>query len=133
MQKSYNYQLFSWKYFIPLQRMKKKTQEFLEAHKSETPSTWREEAEWRRDNWSWMRHSQKIAVKVLLQMKQEGLTQKALAERMDCTQQYVSKILKGKENMSLDTLSKLEDALGIRLIHDEQVSYPCMAAEEALV
>ena len=120
--------------------MKKKTLEFLEAHQSETPSarpkdackarTWREEAEWRRDNWSWLRHSQKIAVKVLLQMKQEGLTQKALAERMDCTQQYVSKILKGKENMSLDTLSKLEDALGINLIYDEQVAYPNMVAEE---
>ena len=110
--------------------MKKKTQEFLETHQSETPSTWREEAEWRRDNWSWMRHSQKIAVKVLLQMKQENLTQKALAERMNCTQQYVSKILKGKENMSLDTLSRLEDALGISLINDEQVSYPCMVAEE---
>ena len=110
--------------------MKKKTLEFLEAHQSETPSTWREEAEWRRNNWSWLRHSQKIAVKVLLQMKQEGLTQKALAERMDCTQQYVSKILKGKENMSLDTLSKLEDALGISLIYDEQVAYPNMVAEE---
>ena len=93
--------------------MKKKTQEFLEAHKSETPSKWREEAEWRRDNWSWLRHSQKIA--------------------MNCTQQYVSKILKGKENMSLDTLSKLEDALGINLIYDEHVIYPNMVAEEALV
>lgn len=110
--------------------MKKKTQEFLEAHQSETPSKWREEAEWRRDNWLWLRHSQKIAVKVLLQMKQKGLTQKVLAERMNCTQQYVSKILKGKENMSLDTLSRLEDALGINLILDEQVSYPHMAAEE---
>ena len=113
--------------------MKKKTQEFLEAHQSETPSTWREEAEWRRDNWSWLRHSQKIAVKVLVEMKEQGLTQKALAERMDCTQQYVSKILKGKENMSLDTLSKLEDALGISLILDERVSYPNMVAEEAFV
>lgn len=113
--------------------MKKKTQEFLEAHQSETPSTWREEAEWRRDNWSWLRHSQKIAVKVLFEMKEQGLTQKALAERMDCTQQYVSKILKGKENMSLDTLSKLEDALGISLILDERVSYPNMVAEEAFV
>ena len=112
--------------------MKKKTQEFLEAHQSETPSKWREEAEWRRDNWSWLRHSQKIAVKVLLQMKKEGLTQKALAERMNCTQQYVSKILKGKENMSLDTLSKLEDALGINLIYDEQVTNIHMVAEEVL-
>ena len=110
--------------------MKKETLECLKAHQSETPSKWREEAEWRRDNWSWLRHSQKIAVKVLLQMKQEGLTQKALAERMDCTQQYVSKILKGKENMSLDTLSKLEDALGISLIYDEQVVNRSMVAEE---
>ena len=110
--------------------MKKKTLEFLETHQSETPSKWREEAEWRRDNWSWLQHSQKIAVKVLLQMKQQGLTQKGLAERMNCTQQYVSKILKGKENMSLETLSKLEDALDISLIYDDQVAYPCMVAEE---
>ena len=67
-----------------------------------------------------------------LEMKEQGLTQKALAERMECTQQYVSKILKGKENMSLDTLSKLEDALGISLIYDEQVAYPKMVAEELI-
>ena len=99
--------------------MKQKTLDFLEAHQSETPSTWREEAEWRRDNWSWLRHSQRIAVNVLLHMRQIGLTQKELAERMNCSQQYVSKILKGKENMSLDTLTKLENALDICLIYDE--------------
>ena len=60
-------------------------------------------------------------------MKQEGLTQKALAERMNCTQQYVSKILKGQENMSLETLTKLEEALSIRLILDGKVvPYPNM-------
>ena len=113
--------------------MKPKTLEFLEAHQSELPSRWRKEAEWRRENWSWLRHSQKIAVKVLLQMKQTGLTQKSLAERMNCTQQYVSKILKGKVNMSLDTLTKLEDALDINLIFDECVAYPNMSTEDALV
>ena len=61
--------------------MKQKMLEFLESHKSETPSTWREEAEWRRDNWSWLQYSQKIAVKILLRMKQTGLTQQALAEK----------------------------------------------------
>lgn len=96
--------------------MKQKMLEFLESHKSETPSTWREEAEWRRDNWSWLQYSQKIAIKILLRMKQTGLTQQALAERMNCTQQYVSKILKGNENLSLDTLSKLEEVLGMNLL-----------------
>jgi antitoxin component HigA of HigAB toxin-antitoxin module len=96
--------------------MKSKTLEFLEAHKSPSPSKWREEAEWRRNNASWLRHSQQIAVKVLLKMKELNLTQKALAERMNCTQQYVSKIIKGKENLSLDTITRLEDALQINLL-----------------
>ena len=61
------------------------------------------------------------------------LGQKALAERMNCTQQYVSKILKGRENMPLDTLSKVEDALSINLINDEQTTYPTMVAEEEFV
>jgi transcriptional regulator with XRE-family HTH domain len=52
---------------------------------------------------------------------------------MNCTQQYVSKILRGRENMSLDTLSKLENALGINLIYDEQTTYPTMVAEEEFV
>lgn len=66
-------------------------------------------------------------------MKQLGLIQKALAERMNCTQQYISKILKGKENMSLDTLSKLERVLGITLILDEEYdNLPIgMVAEDA--
>lgn len=113
--------------------MKRKTLEFLEAHQSETPSAWREEAEWRRDNWSWLRHSQRIAVKVLLQMKQMGLTQKALAERMNCSQQYVSKILKGKENMSLETLSKLEEALDINIIDDELTENTSIVADDSEV
>jgi len=112
--------------------MKKKTLEVLEAHQSQTPSAWREEAEWRRDNWSWLQHSQRIAAKVLLQMKQQGLTQTALAERLGCTQQYVSKILKGKENLSLDILTKLENALGINLIIDSPIAfYPSMEEEAA--
>ena len=112
--------------------MNKKAIEFLEAHQSETPSKWREEAEWRRGNWSWLRHSQRIAVKVLLQMRTQGLTQKALAERMNCTQQYVSKILKGKENMSLDTLTRLEEALGISLILDSQTAYYSSVDEDSI-
>ena len=102
--------------------MKKETLDFLEAQQSETPSKWREEAEWRRENASWLRHSQQIAVKVLLKMKELHLTQAALAERMNCTQQYVSKILKGKENLSLDTMTRLEEALQINLVYADECS-----------
>ena len=37
-------------------------------------------------------------------------------EKMNCTQQYVSKVLKGRENLSLETLCKIENALGIRIL-----------------
>ena len=33
-----------------------------------------------------------------------------------CTQQYISKVLKGKKNMSLETICKIENALGIEII-----------------
>lgn len=96
--------------------MKTNAIEYLESHKSETTSKWREEAQWRRENAAWLRHSQQIAVAVLLEMKSQKLTQSQLAERMGCTQQYVSKILKGAENLSLDTLTRLENALQIELL-----------------
>ena len=36
-----------------------------------------------------------------------GMTQRALAEKkMNCTQQYVSKVLKGRENLSLKLCAK---------------------------
>lgn len=44
------------------------------------------------------------------------MTQRALAEKMNCTQQYVSKVLKGRENLSLETLCKIENALGIKIL-----------------
>lgn len=96
--------------------MKQQTLDFLVTHQSKTPSMWRKEAEWRRENSAWLRHSQQIAVKVLLEMKRHNLTQKALAEKMHCTQQYVSKILKGTENLSLEVIANLEHALDIQLI-----------------
>ena len=44
------------------------------------------------------------------------MTQRVLAEKMNCTQQYVSKVLKGRENLSLETLCKIENALGIKIL-----------------
>ena len=76
-----------------------KVLEKLKQHQSETPSKWREEAEFRRANKSWIRRSQKIAVKILSKMRESGISQTELAHKMGCSQQYVSKILKGQENL----------------------------------
>lgn len=92
------------------------TIERLNAHKSSTPSKWREEAQYRVENRAWLRHSQMIAMRVLDEMENKGLTQKEFAQRVGCSQQYISRILKGKENLSLETISKIEAALGVSIL-----------------
>jgi ribosome-binding protein aMBF1 (putative translation factor) len=91
----------------------------LETHQSATPSRWKEAAQARRANKEWLRYSQKIAMRMLDKMEELDITQKQLAERMGCSQQYVSKILKGCENLSLETLSKIENALNITVMQAE--------------
>ena len=61
----------------------------------------------------WLNHSQMIANTMSARMKELGMTQKMLAEKMNCAQQYISKILKGRENLSLEAISKIENALDI--------------------
>ena len=96
--------------------MRQKTQQYLEEHQSETPSKWREEAQWRRENREWLRYSQRVALLLLSYMKREHLTQAAIAERLGCTQQYVSKILKGTENLTIETIAKIEYITSSKLL-----------------
>lgn len=88
----------------------------LRNYESSTPSEWRKNAEWRMANKSWLRYSQRIAMMMLERMEVLGLTQKSLAERMGCSQQYISKVLKGTENLSIETISKIESALELDIL-----------------
>ena len=88
----------------------------LREHLSATPSKWRENAEWRMKNKSWLRYSQRIAMMMLDKMEEMNMSQKQLSEMMGCSQQYISKVLKGQENLSLETISKIEGCLGIQIL-----------------
>ena len=90
--------------------------EFLMKNQSDTASKWREEAEYRRRNARWLRYSAMIAIQVRDRMSQIGMTQVVLAEKLGCTQQHISMLLKGKNNLTLETISKLEEALDFDII-----------------
>ena len=79
-------------------------------------SRWAERAAWREENQAWLNRSQEIALKVLHTLRQKGMSQRDLAGLLDCSAQHVSKLVSGKENLTLETISRLEDLLGIRLI-----------------
>jgi transcriptional regulator with XRE-family HTH domain len=81
-----------------------------------TKSDWIEKANKRQENKEWLKYSQKIALKVLRTLREEKISQKSLAEIIGVSPQYVNKIVKGKENLTLETISKLEKALAIDLM-----------------
>ena len=77
---------------------------------------WLTSAKWRKENKEWLDISFSIAVKILSVLKKKGITQKQLAASINCSPQYVNKLLKGNENLQLETIVKLETALDIKLI-----------------
>ena len=94
----------------------------LKKHQPSTPSRWRENAEWRIANKSWLRYSQQIAMMMLDRMEELHMSQKQLSELMGCSQQYVSKVLKGQENLSLETLSKIERCRNLQIIAKSELA-----------
>lgn len=93
--------------------------EKLKEHSGPDTSNWREVFKEMNANKVWSRHSLNIALIMLDRMEALGMTQKQLAEKMKCSHQYISKILKGHENLSLETLAKIENALDISIIKEE--------------
>lgn len=93
-----------------------KATEFLNDHQSATHSKWRNAAEWRRKNENWLKYSRAITMKTMQAMDKQSVTQSILAKRMGCSQQYVSNLLKGNSNMTLETIARIETALDIDII-----------------
>lgn len=76
---------------------------------------WLVEAEWYEANKHWLEKSRTIAVKVLRTLREKGISQTELAEKMNISRQMVSKLVQGKSNMQLSTICNLEQILGIDL------------------
>ena len=95
-----------------------KTEKIINFEKlvSQEKSGWLEKAKWRQENQAWLEKSALIALKILRAISDQGSSQRKLADKMEVSAQYINKIVKGSENLSLETISKLEMALGIQLI-----------------
>jgi len=86
-------------------------------------TTWIEKAKFRKKNQDWLAISFAIAVKmfsVLKENKKKNIfpkNQKELAIALDCTPQYVNKLLKGAEKLNIETITKIQKALKISIIN----------------
>lgn len=83
-------------------------------------SPWGEEAKDRQKNKAWRKRSFQIAARILMEIRRQkpinGMTQKMLAEKMGVAPQYINKVIKGQENLTLETISRFEEILGITII-----------------
>jgi antitoxin component HigA of HigAB toxin-antitoxin module len=96
---------------------KEETPKIVRGFLKDTPDSdnWREVTAYRNANKVWLKKSARIAVKILQTFRENKMTQEQLAELMAVSLQQIQKILKGRENLTLETITKLEAALGIEL------------------
>lgn len=83
---------------------------------SNKKSNWLEQAEYYEKNKDWLDKSALIALKILRHLRANNITQKDLAKSLDVSPQYINKIVKGKENLSLETICKIERVINVNLI-----------------
>ena len=67
-----------------------------------------------------LRASSRIAFKVLERLDELDWTQEKLAEAMEVSPQSIHKMVKGKENLTLETLVKLQQVLDIPILASDQ-------------
>lgn len=67
-------------------------------------------------NRAMLRESQQIAIKVLTKLDDLGWSQKRLAQEMDVSPQQISKIVSGKENLTIETQIRLQNILNIPVL-----------------
>lgn len=83
---------------------------------SDRPSGTVERNKERIKNREMLRASQDIALKILNKLDVLNWSKADLAREMNVSPQYISKIVQGKENLTLDTLIKLQNILAIPIL-----------------
>lgn len=79
-------------------------------------ASWVKDAQYRIKNRKWLQYSSNIARRIIAAMKTQGIQQNQLAEKIQVRPQYISRIVKGQENLSLATIAKIAEALNQELI-----------------
>src|SRR5258708_33905762 len=83
---------------------------------SPNKSNWLEEALEKQANIGARTNARKVALGVVHVLDERKMSQTELAEKMGVSRQQVTKIVKGEENFTFETIDKLEKALNVTLM-----------------
>ena len=73
-------------------------------------------ASFRKENKEWLRLSQEIALSIHYYLRTSAMSQRDFAERLGVSPAYVGKLLKGGENLTIETICKIQKVIGSELI-----------------
>ena len=77
---------------------------------------WHKDAEERREQKDWRDNAFDIALILLDYKDTHDLNQAQLAGKIGVSNQYINRVLQGKENLDSTSITRIENALGISLI-----------------
>jgi len=93
-----------------------KNHEILKKIDSGRRSDWLETRAKKRSHKKARENARLVAIRVLTILRERNMSQTELAEKMGVSRQQVTKIVKGQENFTFETIDKLETALGVTLM-----------------
>jgi len=96
--------------------MKNNREKFLELV-SNKETTVLKEAQERLSKAAMLQESGRIAIQILLRLDELGWTQKDLATKMQVSPQHINKIVKGQENLTLETIVNLQHILQMGILN----------------
>ena len=75
-----------------------------------------QEDEYRRQNWDWLEKSALIALGIHAYLRKNNISKQEFARLLEVSPAQVTKLLSGKENLGLKTISKIESVLQMDLV-----------------
>ena len=84
---------------------------------ADEPSDWLAESKRMEieENAPWLRTSQTVALRILGRLRELNMSQNELADKIGISRQQVNKWLKGRENFTIETLTRLGGSVGMTL------------------
>lgn len=75
-----------------------------------------EKLQWRIDNRYWLKTTVKIAIKILGEIRTMKITKEDLAIAADISIERITEIVKGRADMTLSEIARIENVLKIKLL-----------------
>lgn len=77
---------------------------------------WNKIAKWNKDHANALLDYATIALRIADAIKEKNMKQKDLAQLLDVTPQALTRIMKGRQNLTLQSIRKIENILKIKLV-----------------